>query len=781
MNQNRFYITCITILVSFIANSQQFTQSLRGTIIDFDTKTEVPFATISILESNPLKITSSNEFGEFRFDSVPLGRISIKITAIGFQDLVLPNILLESGKEKVLSIEMQTDVQKIEEVVIKSQNDKSESLNKMALLSAKTVTVEETNRYAGSINDPARMVANFAGVVGNAEGNNDIVVRGNSPRGILWRLEGIDIPNPNHFASNGSTGGPVNMLNGSMLANSDFFSGAFAPEYGNALSGVFVVRFRQGNNEKREYSFSLGVLGIDGTLEGPFKKGYRGSYLINYRYSSIALLDGLGILDYNGIPKYQDLSFNLKFPTKKAGNFSLVGLGGLNGILQTDEEEDTKEVFSRYDFKANMGTVALKHEKVLSPKIYIKSFVSASSASNGGDATERDSTGVLYHSQHENFRESNIKLQTILNYQGNKKNTFQTGVTYTYLMYDFLYKEDDFNTGNFIERANAQGTGSMIQSFVSWKSRLTNQLTLVTGINHTSFLVNKHFVIEPRAAVKWQQSPKNDFSAGVGMHSRLESLSIYKYNQLDSTGNYVARNKDLDFTKSVHFVVGYGRRITKNMHFKTEVYYQHLYNVPVEMSPNSSFSMINFDGALNAESLVNKGTGKNYGIELTLERYFENNYYFLVTGSLYNSRYKGMDGVERDTRYNGNFAFNVLGGKEFAFGKKKNKTIGLNAKIAIIGGSKYTPIDLDASIAANTTVYLVDQAWKERTDLIFIPNLGVTYRVDKRRVSHSFKIDIQNVSNNQARLNPYFDSNRKTIVWSTQLSLVPNLIYTIKF
>lgn len=781
MNHNRFYITCIALLISFLGNSQQFTQSLRGTIIDFDTKTEVPFATVSILESNPLRITSSNEFGEFRFDSIPLGRISIKITAVGFQDLILPNILLESGKEKVLSLEMQTDVQKIEEVVIKSQNDKSESLNKMELLSAKTVTVEETNRYAGSINDPARMVANFAGVVGNAEGNNDIVVRGNSPRGILWRLEGIDIPNPNHFASNGSTGGPVNMLNGSMLANSDFFSGAFAPEYGNALSGVFDVRFRQGNNEKREYSFSLGVLGIDGTLEGPFKKGYRGSYLVNYRYSSIALLDGLGILDYNGIPKYQDLSFNLKFPTKKAGNFSLVGLGGLNGILQTDEDEESKEIYSKYNFKGNMGVVALKHEKILSPKIYIKSFVSTSTASNGGDATEPDSSGVLYHSQSENYRESNIKFQTIVNYQANKRNTFQAGATYTYLMYHFSYKEDEWNTGNLMEKTNAQGTGSMIQSFVSWKSRLTNDLTLVSGVNHTSFLVNQHFVVEPRVAVKWQQSPKNDFSAGVGMHSRLESLAIYKYNELDSTGNYVARNKDLDFTKSVHFVVGYGRRITKNMHFKTEVYYQHLYNVPVEKNPASSFSMINYDDGLNANELVNEGTGKNYGIELTLERYFENNYYFLVTGSLYNSKYTGMDGVERDTRYNGNFAFNVLGGKEFVFSKKKNKTIGLNAKLTVIGGNRYTPIDLDASIAANTTVYVSDQAWKARTDVIFIPNLGVTYRVDKRRVSHSFKIDIQNVSNNQAKMYPYFDSSRKTIVWSTQLSLVPNLIYTIKF
>lgn len=781
MNPKGCYITCFIILLSFAGSAQQLTQSIRGTIIDFDTKTEVPFAVVSILESDPLKITRANEFGEFRFDSIPLGRISLKITAAGFQDLILPNILLESGKEKVLNLEMQTNVEEIEEVVIKSQNDKSEALNKMALLSAKTFTVEETNRYAGSINDPARMVSSFAGVVGNAEGNNDIVVRGNSPRGILWRLEGIDIPNPNHFANNGSTGGPVSMLNGSMLANSDFFSGAFAPEYGNALSGVFDVKFRQGNNEKREYSFSLGVLGVDGTLEGPFKKGYRGSYLVNYRYSSIALLDGLGILDFNGIPKYQDLSFNLKFPTKKAGNFSLVGLGGLNSILQTDEDEESKEVYSKYNFKANMGVIALKHEKILSPKVYIKSFIATSTASNGGDATERDSIGVLYHSQHENYRESQVKFQTILNYQLTKRNTIQAGATYTLLMYDFVYQQDDLNSGKLAEKTNALGNGSMVQSFVSWKSRLTNDLTLVTGINHTSFLVNNHYVVEPRVAVKWQQSPKNDFSAGVGMHSRLESLSMYKYNERDSSGQYVAANKDLDFTKSVHFVIGYGRRITKNMRFKTEIYYQHLYNVPVENNPNSSFSMINYSTGLNAEALVNKGTGKNYGIELTLERFFENNYYFLVTGSLYDSKYKGMDGIERNTRYNGNFAFNLLGGKEFVFSKQKNKTIGLNAKFTVIGGNRFTPIDLDASIAANKTVYVAGQDWKGKTDVIFIPNVGVTYRVNKRRVSHSFKIDIQNVSNNQARLDPYFDAYRKKIVWSTQLSLVPNLIYTIKF
>ena len=132
--------------------------------------------------------------------------------------------------------------------------------------------MKKRKRYAGAIDDPARMVSAFAGVNGNAEGDNDIVVRGNSPRGILWRLEGVEIPNPNHFASEGATGGPINALNSNMLGNSDFYTGAFAPEYGNALSGVFDMKLRNGNNEQREYSATLSVLGTDLTAEGPFKE-----------------------------------------------------------------------------------------------------------------------------------------------------------------------------------------------------------------------------------------------------------------------------------------------------------------------------------------------------------------------------------------------------------------------------------------------------------------------------------------------------------------------------
>ncbi len=772
-------------LLSFLFYStifgQNLTQTVRGTLVDFDTKTEISFAKVQILESNPTLGAIANEYGEFRIENVPVGRFTLKITAFGYQELTIPNLLLESGKEKVLNLEMQSDVQVADEIVVKARTDKSESINKMATVSSKTFTVEETNRYAGSINDPARMVASFAGVVGDSDGNNDIVVRGNSSRGILWRLEGIDIPNPNHFANNGTTGGPVNMLNGAMLANSDFFSGAFAPEYGNALSGVFDVKFRQGNNEKREYSFSAGVLGIDGSMEGPFKKGYRGSYLMNYRYSSIALLDALGILDFNGIPKYQDASINFKFPTKKFGNFALVGLGGISGIKETNKDDSSGYVYGIYNFKASMGVIALKHDFLINPKVYVKSFVSTSTASNGGTAVERDSSDVLYDSQKERYTESNFKVQSIFNYQPNKKNTLQIGGTYTHLLYRFKNEVDETNSGQLTSKFKSTGSGDMLQSFVSWKYRISNELAIVSGVNHTHFLVNNNAVVEPRLGVKWQQSTRNDYSMGFGMHSRLESLSVYEMNQIQTDGSYYYPNRNLDFTKSVHFVAGYGRRITENLRLKTEIYYQYLYNIPIENDPNSSFSLSNSSGGTVLTPLVNKGSGRNFGLEMTLERFFANNFYFLVTTSLYEAKYKTLEGIERNSRYNGNFAFNALGGKEFLVGKSKNKTIGLNLKIAVIGGNRYTPIDLDASIAADRTVLFEDKAWESKAPAIFIPNFGFTYRVNKAKVSHSFKIDVQNVANNQSKLSPYYNSRTQKIEWNTQLSMVPNLIYTIKF
>lgn len=773
-------LSLLMLSLTSLVVAQEISQTVRGTLVDTDAKTPIYGAKVVVVGSNPVIGSVSDFDGIFKLENVPVGRIDLRITASGYEDITLPAILVESGKEKVLNLEMTEKIKVLKTVNVKAKN-KSEAINSMATVSAKTFTVEETNRYSGSLNDPARMVSAFAGVTGDAEGNNDIVVRGNSPRGILWRLEGIDIPNPNHFAGENSTGGPVNTLNGSMLANSDFFSGAFAAEYGNVSSGVFDVRFREGNNEQREYTFSAGALGLDGTIEGPFKKGYRGSYLVNYRYSSVALMDKLGILDFDGIPTYQDASFKIMLPTKKAGKFSLVGLGGISKIIQTDKDDDTGEVFGIYDFGARLGMVGVKHMIVVNPKVYIKSYVAATTAQNSEDDQYQNQNKELVPAYRDFFRDSKFKVQSIVNYKHNQKNIFQVGATYTLADYKTYVEEVFVDGGPFVRYSNFSGKASFVQSFLSWKYRATNDLTFVTGVHHLHFLLNNQSSIEPRFGMKWKPSLRQSVSLGFGMHSRLESVSTYLYNELQSNGTFYYPNRNLGLSKSAHFVAGYGFQLSEHLHLKSEVYYQHLYNIPIRTDSIGWYSLINASEGIPGVPLANQGTGRNYGIEVTAERFFHNNFYFLVTGSLYQSKYTAHDGIERNSRFNANYAGNILAGKEFKFGKKKNKTLGLNTKISVIGGNRYTPIDLAASQLTGETVRDNSQPFGAKGDDIFFLNFGVTYRVDTKKASHSIKIDVQNITNHKSKITAFYNSRTNSVDYYRQLAILPNIIYTIKF
>jgi hypothetical protein len=197
------------VLIQVAAFCQELTQTVKGKIIDKDSRETIIGANIIILDSDPLLGASTDLNGYFSIKGVPVSRVNIKISALGYEIQTLSNLVIESGKETNLDIELIESFEVLKEFVVTDKKE-GEANNEMAIVSSKLLTTEATGRYAGSLNDPARMVTAFAGVVGNASGDNDIIVRGNSPRGILWRLEGIEIPNPNHFGSEGSSVGPVN-------------------------------------------------------------------------------------------------------------------------------------------------------------------------------------------------------------------------------------------------------------------------------------------------------------------------------------------------------------------------------------------------------------------------------------------------------------------------------------------------------------------------------------------------------------------------------------------
>ena len=756
-------------------------QTVKGTITDQDSNSPVIGANVMILNSDPVLGSSTDLEGNFRIENVPIGRVTLIITSIGYEQRVIADIVVGSAKEVVINASLEESLLKLEEIVVTDKAHKSEVSNEMVQVSGRTFSVEETNRYAGTFNDPARAVANFAGIQSNAEGSNHIVVRGNSPNNVQWRMEGIEIPNPNHFAEEGSSGAAINILNGKMLANSDFYSGAFSSEYSNVLAGVFDMKMRTGNRDKKEYSIGVGVLGTDITLEGPFAEGGKSSYLANYRYSTLGLLDNLGVVDFGGVPKYQDLAFKLSFPTKNAGLFTLFGIGGLSSIKEDIEDDETEELIGKDDFTASMGTFNLNHTYFFNNNNSIESYLSISQNGSGYELKENNNDPEVFERTFKDRLDRyTLMAGTSFLSKINAKNTVKAGFRYQHFIYDF--KQEFLNNQDVFETwLDDSGDAGLVRAFATWKHRINEDWTVTSGLNYLNFLLNNSQALEPRASVKFQIDEKQSVFAGLGFHSQLASLPAYYSLVEDETGVRTRPNLDLDLMKAVHYVLGYDRIINENLYFKTEIYYQDLYDIPVENDPNSSYSLINAVDGFTDRALINKGTGVNYGIELTLERYFNKNYYFLVTGSLYQSKYTALDGIERDNQFNGNYLANFLIGKEVYLKGSKNKILSLNTKVSWAGARRFTLVDHAASRELGRVVYDERNAFSQRGDDIFKWDISISYSWNKKKTRQEINFAIQNLTNNAGDVDQYYDALTDEVDYSEQLPMFPTIMYTLEF
>lgn len=752
--------------------SQKLTQTIRGKVIDQESQVPVFGASVLIIGTDPLLGSSTDMEGSFVIKDVPVGRHSLKISSIGYEETGIPELLVGSGKEIVLTIRLQESFMQLNEIVVTAEPEKGQPLNDMATVSARSFTVEETQRYAASINDPARMVLSFAGVSSSDDGSNEIIVRGNSPRGVLWRIEGMEVPNPNHFGEEGSSGGGVSMMSANMMDASDFYTGAFPAEYGNAYSGVFDINLRKGNNEKREYAAQIGLMGIDFAAEGPFSKDYNGSYLVNYRYSTLSLLQELGVGGFDfGVPVFQDLSYKIHLPTKNAGTFNLWGIGGLSNQKFVDEEGG-----EGFDFHYNMGVGGISHRVMLSDKTYLESALSVSKSKSGNDYYE---TANQLQANDE-FWKTNLRGSWLLNHKINAKNTLRAGFIASHEQYDLLKKYSNADT--LITKVDASGNTQLYQVYGQWKTRLRENITLNAGLHSMILALNNNYSIEPRLGLRWSVSPTQAINAGFGVHSKMEPLLIY-FSRYKDQGH---PNKDLEFMKAFHYVLGYENAFRPDWMLKAEVYYQQLKNVPIANTGTEDpewlgYSAINYDGGFVHQPLVNEGNGQNYGIDVTLEKFFTNNYYLTLTGSVYDSEYTGRDGIERDTRYNGNFNANLLFGKEFNVGRSGNNILGVNIRTLTSGGRRWTPVLLEASKEMGEAVYDWGRRFEEREGMYFRTDLRLSYRRNKASSATIWSLDVQNMTNHQNVWGKDYNSKDQEIVTFYQMGLIPVLNYRIEF
>lgn len=788
----------IFLLITFFSTSlfaQEYSQTIRGIILDQDAKLPLIGANVTILSTDPILGASTDLDGHFKIENVPVGRHAIEISYLGYEPRTMNSVLVNSGKELVLNIELLESMAQLEEVVVSAsaQLDKSKPLNEFATVSARTFSVEETSRYAFSAFDPSRMAQNFAGVSAGSSDDlsNEIVIRGNSPTGVLWRMEGIEIPNPNHFSSMGSSGGAISMLSSSTLSNSDFYTGAFPAEFGNATSGVFDLKLRNGNNEKREYSFMLGALGVEASTEGPFSKNSKASYLINYRYSTLGLLGAIGLSPVGDIlPKYQDLSFKVNIPTAKAGTFSIFGLGGINESEFIPVSDSAEWALTGEDEgyiePQKIGTVGVSHRLLLSDKSYLHTAAIA-----GYENTKEEAYGLLPAKsyQREIFYQDEIqkvtyRIRSSYNLKLTARHTFQIGAIASYQEFKFLVDELNDETGQLKRLFNNKGGTTFTQAFAHWKYRINESLTLNSGVHYSLLGLNNEMSLEPRAALAWKMNPKHTLSASVGMHSKMEPLALYLFEGTLDDGTRILPKKNIGLTKAMHAVLAYDYSINAAWRLKTELYYQHLYDVPIANKLGSKESILNAFSVwdlVQIEEAVAEGTGTNKGLDLTVEKFFGKQYYMMASGSLFESTYVAKDGKEYGTRFNGNYQMNILGGKEITVGKKKNKTIGINGKFILSGGNRYTPVDIPASVEAGYTVRNWEQPFAERSPAYLRIDIGLSYRINAKALTHTIMLDVQNVTNRENIYSQYFNNETGKLDGLTQTGFFPNFNYRIEF
>jgi len=774
-------MTMVLILNTLFVSAQPV-QTIRGKVMDRDTKSLLPGANILLLNTDPLIGTSTEEDGSFRLEKVKIGRYDVKVTFLGYEDIVIYNVIVGSGKEIILTIEMFESIVSMKAVEIVGNGHKSETINQMASVSARSFTVDETKRYAGSFNDPARMAMGYAGVTPNFFGSNDIVIRGNSPQGLLWRLEDVDIPNPNHFGGEGSTGGPISMLNSTTLSNSDFFTGAFPAEYGNAFSGVFDVKMRNGNNEKREYTLQMGLIGVEAGAEGPIGQSNGSSYLVNYRYSTLELLNKLGVkVVGDAIPEFQDLSFKVNIPSRKLGVINLFGIGGLSKI-HFDEKNDEEVNYGYSDYTRDMAAIGISQSLPLSDKIYLRSVIAWAGTRNTYDEYVNHHSKDFYLYDRDRFINHNVCASSVVNYKANSHHFLKTGIRYKHLSFDMLSKHYDERKEALVTSLEDQGNSYSIQVFAGDRYRISDTWTLNGGIHFLYFGLNRHYSIEPRLGLRWDFAPAQAVTAGFGIHSRMESVSTYMaWTDLPGAGNF-RLNNNLDFIRARHYVLGYENRLSEDLFLKAEIYFQDLFNVPIEPGDSSVYSILNQFDWYTRKQLVNEGNGYNYGIELSLEKYFSKNYYFLITGSLFNSKFQAGDGKWRNTVYNGNYVFNVLAGKEFRLGKaSKNRTLMVSTKASWAGGHWYTPVDLDESRERGYTVLDESSYLSIQARDYFRLDIKAAVRRERPKSTHVIEMDIQNVTNTQNTAGVYYDVAEDRADEWTSTGIIPTLNYRIEF
>lgn len=776
---------------SYIAHCQPVTQTIKGLVTDSETHVPLSDAGVFIETRQGVLQATTDLNGRFRVTISP-GRVTVRISYLGYAEAVFRDVLVSTGKEVELNAEMAGTVIKTGDIIVTAGRKSSVTLNSMAVVSSLTLRPADALRFAGGYYDPSRMVNSFAGITtANNDYSNEIVIRGNSPRGMLWRLEGIEIPNPNHFSTGqGSSGGAYSAISSNSLESFGFYTGAFPAEYGNAISGVMDLELRKGNNERGEYAFQTGMIGAEASAEGPLSGKHGASFIVNTRYIDFRILRDLGLIgmeEANIAPRTSDLVLNVSLPAGRAGNFNVFGIYGTStdGIEAEKDYKLWRSESDRWEEIENENVIiaGMKHTISLpDKKTYIRTTIAFTSQEEDFREGYIDSSYVRTNSYHYRFLYPSARAAVMLNHKVNASLSLRAGISNDHTSGDMLsYSLNSQNTYDTLVSAVADAT--MTHLYGQGKMKITDQLEVNGGLHLTYSNLSREYSLEPRLGLRWEMAERQFFVTGFGLHTHAEALPVHYTRIRDSDNTFSLGNIHLEMTRSLQWVGGLNLAPKPDLTVRAEVYYQYLFNVPIINKPNSKYSVLNSSQGLPDSKLENAGAGSNKGIEVTVEKSFTRDYYFLVTASLFESKYRSADGYWHDTYFNNRYVTNIIGGKDFHVGTSNRSVIGINGRILARGGYRYTPVDIQKSLLQKTIVTQNQLSYHESLPGFFRADAGISYRKNNPKSSWIVMLDIQNFTNRKNVFRKRYNYSDGEITWYYiySLGIVPVFNFRIEF
>ena len=783
-----------TVWVLFlIFTTESWAYDIAGKVVDGLDNSPIIGAHLVIKNSSPLQGCTTDIHGEFLLTGIALEEIVLQVSYVGYQ-LKEIAFTLEGGERANVMVHLEADM--LEDLVINASKEMV-PINEFAEVSFRSISMDDADKLPGGFNDIGRMAQNFPGVQKSNDASNEIVVRGNNPGSVLWRIEGIDVPSPNHFAEFGSSGGPLSLLNTNTIQNSDFYTGAFPAEFGNATGAAFDIRLKNGNSEKIGFMGQLGFNGMELMIDGPLKRGSESTFLVNYRNSNLTLLEKMNLIDFDihlGVPTFNDLAFKINVPTQKSGRFSVFGITGKSDIsteasriirkenASEDAKLKAKDEGMDEHYGSLTGIYGMNHDFTINQHTNLQSGISYTRSQSYLHIDTLDQNYNPHRNYAQRFLENRFVLRSKLNHQLNQQNLLSTGITYTHFLFDYsqtLHIRDANVKNPGIEE---NGNDGLVQAFAQYRFQTENEkLSLSPGIHYQHFFFNNTYAIEPRLSIGYHISDAHKLSLGVGKHSQILPVNVYFKNQAIE-GEREVKDHELGFQKSIHFVLAHHWNLNDKFRVNSELYYQSLNSIPVDYEATNSWSLIN---GMNSEFngnppqvLISEGLGKNYGIDVSFEYLDKKGWHGMLNTSLYQSKYAGSDGIWRNTTWNGNYLFNLIVGKEIPVG---NHRLNFDLKANWTGGRRYTPIDLDASRKSGRTVRFHENAYTETYPDYFKMDFRVGYQLPLGRTSHEFVLDFQNITNRENVFYQTYSQSSGEIKTINQLGFFPVFQYRIFF